>query len=56
LVTQENYPNTGLLCLTRELGNKNYPSTEKITPKNDPKGSTQDLGRKNNPILFREQS
>jgi len=29
-----------------------YPNTEKITPKNDPKGSTQHLGyKKNNPGL-----
>ncbi len=44
-VTLKNYPNIGLLHLTQGLGNaKTTQNTEKITPKNDPKGSTQHLG------------
>ncbi len=30
----------------------NYPNTEKMYQKNDPKGSTQHLGEKNNPGFF----
>jgi len=31
---------------------KNYPNTEKITPKNDPKCSTGDLGRNKQPNIY----